>query len=220
MTALFESMRVRAGGIPLLDRHGARLAAGAKALGMAPLPGDAGPQIASRVGELREGALRADWDGHALTVVVRELPKSAPLTLAVVQESHPGYPWKNAERKVFDRALGVVALAGAGEALFLAADGSVAETSRFAFGWLEDGAVVFPALALGILASIGRARVVELAPGVGLSAREARVPPSALAGRSLFLTNAVRGVVPVTSLDGVTVPADARIAQLNDRFWP
>jgi branched-subunit amino acid aminotransferase/4-amino-4-deoxychorismate lyase len=46
------------------------------------------------------------------------------------------------------------------------------------------------------------------------------VPRAGLAGRSLFLTNAVRGVVPVARLDGVEVPQDPRTAVLAARFWP
>lgn len=220
MTALFEALRVKDGKIPFLDRHLRRLAEGSAAIGLKPPPSDTGAQIAARIGPMRDGALRADWNGETLTIIERDLPKSVPLTLAVVRDPHPGYAWKFAERKAFDRALGAVALAGAGEALFLAADGSVAEASRFSFAWIDGNAVVFPPLALGVLASIGRERVTELAPGIGLAVRDARVPPPALNGRSLFLTNAVRGVVPVASLDGVAVPADERIAALGQRFWP
>src|SRR6266571_4972930 len=72
------------------------------------------------------------------------------------------------------------------------------------------------ALELGILPGIGRARVIELAKQV----EEGRYPRKSLEGRSLFLTNAVRGVVPLASLDGVPVPTDSRTAELARRFWP
>jgi len=72
-----------------------------------------------------------------------------------------------------------------------------------------------PALALGVLPGIARARVLGLAAGV-----EGRYPRAALEGKSLFLTNAVRGVVPLASLDGVAVPPDARTEELARRFWP
>jgi len=35
-----------------------------------------------------------------------------------------------------------------------------------------------------------------------------------------LLTNAVRGIVPMASLDGALVPADPRTAELASRFWP
>jgi len=49
---------------------------------------------------------------------------------------------------------------------------------------------------------------------------QGRYPRAALTGRSAFLTNAVRGVVPLAFLDGTAVPADARTAALAARFWP
>src|SRR6185295_18787207 len=103
MTALFESMRVRDGKVPLLDRHVARLARAASATGLAAPPSDADRQILNHAGASRDAALRADWDGASLAVVVRELPKSMPLALATVRDPHPGYPWKSVERRVFDR---------------------------------------------------------------------------------------------------------------------
>jgi len=72
-----------------------------------------------------------------------------------------------------------------------------------------------PALDLGILPGVGRTRVLEL-----VKPDQGRYRKQALAGKSLFLTNAVRGVVPIASLDGVSVPADSRTAELARRFWP
>src|SRR5256885_2157455 len=40
------------------------------------------------------------------------------------------------------------------------------------------------------------------------------------AEKSLFLRNGVRGILPIASLDGATVPADPRTAELAQRFWP
>ena len=81
---------------------------------------------------------------------------------------------------------------------------------------MEAGRLRTPSLELGILPGIGRARVIELAQQV----EEGRYPREALAGRSLFLTNAVRGVVALASLDGVLVPTDPRTTELARRFWP
>jgi len=39
-------------------------------------------------------------------------------------------------------------------------------------------------------------------------------------GRSLFVANAVRGVVPVASLDGTAMPESAETNALARRFWP
>jgi len=69
---------------------------------------------------------------------------------------------------------------------------------------------------VGILPGIGRARVLELIGTV----EQGGYPRQAIEGKSLFLTNAVRGVVPLASLDGVRVPPDSRTAELARRFWP
>src|SRR5207253_7623807 len=82
--------------------------------------------------------------------------------------------------------------------------------------WWDGDALRTPALELGILPGIGRARVLELVKRVV----QGRYPAQELAGKSLFLTNAVRGIVPIASLDGVAVPADPRTAELAERFWP
>ena len=52
--------------------------------------------------------------------------------------------------------------------------------------------------------------MLELAASV----EEGRYPRQGIAGKSLFLTNAVRGVVPLASLDGQPVPADTSTAEL------
>jgi len=50
--------------------------------------------------------------------------------------------------------------------------------------------------------------------------QEERVPVAALAGRSLFIANAVRGIVEVRVFDGSPVPRDPRTAELASGFWP
>ncbi len=82
--------------------------------------------------------------------------------------------------------------------------------------WWEGEWLRTPALDLGILPGIGRARVLELTQQV----EGGRYLREALEERSLFLTNAVRGVIAVASLDGRPVPPDPRTADLARRFWP
>jgi len=49
---------------------------------------------------------------------------------------------------------------------------------------------------------------------------EVRAPVAALAGRSLFLVNAVRGIVEIGRFEGEPVPRDQRTAELSAAFWP
>ncbi|MGH7699159.1 MAG: aminotransferase class IV, partial [Gemmatimonadales bacterium] len=105
--------------------------------------------------------------------------------------------------------------AGADDALLVTASGHVAEGTVWSLFWWDRDALCTPAADLGILPGVGRARVMELA-----EVAEVRVTVASFAGRSLFLVNAVRGIVPIGSFRGRDVPLDARTAELSHRFWP
>ena len=62
-----------------------------------------------------------------------------------------------------------------------------------------------PPLELGVLPGVARARLEELAGAI----EERRAVQGEMAAASVFVANAVRGVVPVASLDGVAVPSVA-----------
>jgi branched-subunit amino acid aminotransferase/4-amino-4-deoxychorismate lyase len=91
----------------------------------------------------------------------------------------------------------------------------VAECAIWALLWWEGDRLAGPPASLGVLRSVGRMRLEEL--GEPVLPRVVR--PPALAGRSLFVVNAARGVVPVASLDGAPVPGDPRTGRLAARFW-
>jgi len=153
-------------------------------------------------------------DGRA-SVTVRDLPPLDPPAVITASEPHRPYPHKTTERDCFADAGKEAEVAEADDALLLTHDGWVAEGTVWAVFWWEGDALHTPALDLGILPGIGRARVLELVQRV----EQGRYRPQALRG-SVFLTNAVRGIVPMASLDGAVVPADPRTAQLASRFWP
>ena len=90
-------------------------------------------------------------------------------------------------------------------------------SARFAVVWEDDqGRLAAPPLALGILPSVGRARLHQLSGGIV----EQAVERGGLDGRAVALVNAVRGVVPIASLDGTKVPQSALLERLAERFWP
>ena len=66
-----------------------------------------------------------------------------------------------------------------------------------------------------MLPGIGRGRVMELR-----SVQEVRATASELVGRSLFLVNAVRGIVEIGTFERRVVPNDPRTAELSSAFWP
>jgi len=211
---LLETMRVREGRLPWLGRHLARLRASVAALGVAEPPGDVADlaRIAAGAGDR---VVRVELrDGH-VELATRDVNAERAVTVVVSDEPHRPYPHKTTQRDQFGRALAGARRTGAHDALLVTPDGYVAEGTSWNLFWWDAGTLYTPAQGLGVLPGIGRSRVMEL---TGVT--EVRVPVSALAGRSLFLVNAVRGIVEIASLQGEPVPSDPRTAELSSSFWP
>jgi len=212
--SLIETMRVREGRIPFLDRHLARLQASLEVLGL-PRPNRDIVKLARPFAEMGEAMLRVEVDGGRVTVTVRDLPLLDPPAVITAAEPHVAYPHKTSGRDCFTEAAGEAEVAEADDALLVTREGLVAEGTVWNVFWWERDGVRTPALSVGVLPGIGRARLLELMPGAEATARRAE-----LDGKSLFLVNAVRGPIAIASLDGVTVPADPRTLELARRFWP
>lgn len=104
---------------------------------------------------------------------------------------------------------------GADEALMLDTGGQIACASAANFFMWEDDLLVTPPDNGAILPGIVRAAVLELAPGLGIDAREEEVTPERLARASgAFLTNSLMGLVPLSRVDGREVPARPMTARL------
>ena len=225
---LIETMRVRGGGgggpggrggLPFLDRHLARLAASLAALGQAAPTVDLAEL--ARTAAVPPEAGGADHVVRLLvldgtpTIATRELPHLNPPAVIVATEPHETYSHKTTARGVFDRAIVDAHAQGADDALLVTAAGYIAEGTTWSVFWWDGDRLCTPALDLGILPGVGRARVMELAP-----VAEVRVTAAEFAGRSLVLVNAVRGIVPIGSFRGRDVHLDARTAELSRGFWP
>lgn len=208
--SLIETMRIRNGEAPLWYLHLRRLAVSCKALGI-PLPG---------VLEVPKGGndrvYRLEVGMRGMQVSERLAGLATPVKLVVSKVAHHSYPYKTTDRAQFDRALDAARAAGADDALLLTPGGYVAETAIWSVLWWEYDQLCGPAFELGILPGVGRARVTELVGEV----EERGSTRKDIEGRSLFLVNAVRGVVPVVTLDGVPVPAARETDALARSFWP
>lgn len=208
--SLIETIRIRNGEAPLWYLHVRRLAVSCKALGV-PLPG---------VLEVPQGGndrvYRLEVGMRGMQVSERLAGPATPVKLMVSKVAHHSYPYKTTDRAQFDRALDAARAAGADDALLLTPGGFVAETSIWSVLWWEGDQLCGPAFDLGILPGVGRARVTELIGRV----EERRSSLRELEGRPFILVNAVRGVVPVASLDGVPVPGSRETDALARRFWP
>ena len=215
---LIETMRGRDGRLPWLGRHIARMGASVIALGLAHPPAEIADLARSAAGgEPGERVVRLELRDGLVEVSTREVPAPVPVALMVSDEVHRPYPHKSTQREQFSRALTSARRRGVDDALFVTPDGYVAEGTAWSLFWWDNGggALFTPAEELGILPGIGRNRLMELA-GV----QEVRARVSDLAGRSMFLVNAVRGVVEIASLEGEAAPSDPRTAELSSAFWP
>jgi branched-subunit amino acid aminotransferase/4-amino-4-deoxychorismate lyase len=209
-TTLIETIRIRNGTAPLWYLHIRRLATSCKALGV-PLPRELPPPEggSDRVYRLEVGMRGA----HASE---RLVGPSDPVKLIVSRVAHHPYPHKTTDRSQFERALDIARGAEADDALLLTPGGFVAETAIYSVFWWENGTLCAPALDIGILPGVARARVIEIAGKV----EERRSSWKELRGVSFFLVNSVRGVVKVSAVQDDAVPPSTQTDNLAARFWP
>jgi para-aminobenzoate synthetase/4-amino-4-deoxychorismate lyase len=209
MPSLIETVRIRGGVAPLWYLHLRRLASSCKALGVS-LPGELPTPSggADRVHRLEVGP-------RGLETSERAVGSLDPVSLVTARVVHRPYPHKTTERAQFDRALEEARAAGADDAVLLTEGGHVAECAIWGLFWWEGDRLCAPPLRLGILPGVARARLEELTGRID----ERRVEPDQLEGRSLFVANSVRGVVPVASFRGRPVPQNAGTARLSGSFW-
>jgi branched-subunit amino acid aminotransferase/4-amino-4-deoxychorismate lyase len=206
---LIETVRIRNGAAPLWYLHLRRLASSCKALGV-PLPGDlptpsGGPDRVHRLEVSRRG----------VQLTERTVGSTEPVALVISRVVHQPYPHKTTDRAQFDRALEEARAAGADDAVLLTEGGFVGECAIWGVFWWEDGRLCAPALELGILPGVARARLAERVGGLV----ERRVRPAEVEGRSLFVANAARGVVPVATFERRSVPEDPGTSRLSASFW-
>ena len=211
---LIETIRARQGRVPWLAWHLERLHAAIRSLGLSQPAGDLAELIRIAAGS-GDRVVRLELRAGHAEIATRDMHSTGPVGVVVSSEVHQPYPHKTTGRQQFGRALAEARRKGYDDALLLTAEGHVAEGTAWNVFWWDNGALCTPAEELGVLPGVGRRRVAELVP-----VREERAPLAALTGRSLFLTNAVRGIEPIRALDGMAVPPDPRTAELAAAFWP
>jgi branched-subunit amino acid aminotransferase/4-amino-4-deoxychorismate lyase len=204
---VFETLRLVASHAPLVALHAARLATACRALGIDPPREDWDAVIR----ELAERDRRTR--GVARITVSRDfaLVTLANLPRGLASERRDGIglesvrvKWGVAAIKSTSR-LPLVLAEGpdGGEVLLRGERGALLETSRSNFFAVTDRGVE-TAPSPSVLPGIARGLVVELARGLGARVR-VKAPRARDLGavREAFVTNAVRGVRPVHSIDGI-----------------
>ncbi len=210
---LIETLRVREGRIPFLEHHLARLAYSLTALQL-PAPEEDVETLVRAHAASDDGVVRLEVRDGRASIAVRPVPAVEPPRVITASTPHAGYPHKTTARQMFEQAAAEAWAAGADEALLLTRGRLVAEATVWSVYWWEGDVLHTPALGLRILPGVARARIGELVTVV-----EGWWPRDALAERSLFLANAVRGIVAVAELDREPVPADRRTLDLARQFW-
>jgi branched-chain amino acid aminotransferase len=96
--------------------------------------------------------------------------------------------------------------AGGDDAIMCNPEGAVSEGATSNVFMVTAGRIATPHLRTGILPGITRQTVCELATSIGAPVAETIIMPDQLrAADEVFLTSSVRGIMPVTRLDGAPV---------------
>src|SRR6266704_7164777 len=175
---LIETIRVRDGRIPFLERHLARLAGSLAELRL-PTPSQDVARLVRPFAGTGDAVLRVEVRDGRASVTVRDLPALEPPAVITASEPHRHYPHKTTERDCFADAGKEAEVAEADDALLVTHEGWVAEGTMWTVVWWDGDVLRTPALDLGILPGIGRARVLELVT----PAEQGRHRNGALAGR-------------------------------------
>ena len=227
---VFETMLVIAGRAVELDAHLGRLSASVEALYGARLPERARGLVVDRAAELELGKLRLTMTAPRavrLRVEAEEIDpgsvfpaaeRAASLRSCVVTGGLGEHKW--VDRDLLER----ITVASPGELpLLLDADGTVLEASRASVFVLKAGRLATPPTDGRILPSIARQQAIEVAAAMEIETVEERLTTDDLRSAEVFLTGSVRGIEPVSSLDGAELapPGEisARLAAALRRRW-
>lgn len=214
---VFETMRVSGGRILFLPMHLARLRRGLKALRISsPVDLRALPDLvrqivqANRFKEARVRVMIYQKKGRArwLISAVPSRPFSmgrkgwSAIVSTVRREMFPSCV-KPVRYEKFLKAYEDARRNGADEALLLNARDKIVEGSRTNLFAVKNGRLLTPSLKSGCLDGVTRRVVMRLAKTAGLRVvqKDLTLPELWTCGEA-FLTNAVAGVVPLTTVNG------------------
>ncbi|MCU1591593.1 MAG: aminotransferase class [Frankiales bacterium] len=238
--SVFETMRIAGGRARFVDAHLARLARSAQRLAIDLPPGwDRLAEVAAGAYAQPDGVLRLTCSkgppggapvGFALaseipaeTIRGREQGvRAITLTLGVTAGVRATAPWLLGGVKATSYAINMATLRhaqaeGVEDAIWVSTDGEVLEAPTSTVAWVKDGRLVTPpAGEVALLPGTTLDVVLGLCPAP-YEVRRGTVAELAEADEVLLLSS-VRGVAPVTELDGRQLGTGPLTAQLRESF--
>lgn len=224
---LFETVLVLGARVIELDAHLDRLERSGDELGLPPWTGGRETllrgidELLARSSAAGRGALRITWTSGSgrgldrpatgrLLLSLSELPDAPPETLAGVvvdrpriDPTHPLAGHKSLSAQSWVIARREARRRGADVALVRTTDGDLAEADAANLFVAHDDLLVTPGLDRGVLPGVLRARVLALAPSLGLRVVEERLTEASVAtATSVLLSSSLVGLVPLRELDG------------------
>lgn len=145
-----------------------------------------------------------------LAVTISALPNAFPsegifLTIASEPRSTGGREWSHKAMHFLSsvREMEIARQKGAHDALWVSSQGEVLESTMANVFWVKNEVLYTPPANGSILPGIARAKLMAWAQSQGISFREEIAHLSVVQGsQAVFLTNSVRGVIPVSNLGG------------------
>ena len=206
-----------------LDAHLERMGASLEALFDAGAPPEASEMAVERALGIGLGRLRLTVSPAADRVLRAQVataemepaqvfPSAEPATALrshVIEGGLGAHKW--ADRRLLETA--EEALPRGSVPLLADRDGAVLEASRANVFAVRGGALLTPPADGRILPGIARRRAIEVAAEGGIEVREEAMGLAALLqAEEVFLTGSVRGVEPVSSVDGVAIAPGGEIS--------
>jgi branched-chain amino acid aminotransferase len=168
---------------------------------------------------MRLGAL---GPGRAIVIVEPLPPQPAELSLAVVDWPLPTRAQRGHKTLAYlDAVLAkeLARAAGADEAVRLDAAGRAVEGATCNLFAVHGGTVSTPAVDRGVLPGIVRARVLAICEREGIPTRVRALSPRELrSAHEVFVTSSLRGVVPVTRIDHISIARGAVTARISAAY--
>lgn len=234
----FEVLHAYSGRLFRLEAHLDRLAHSANLLKItlparADLASWAG-RCAARGGDclvrmIVTGGTEADEPGEQSRVIVNaepvpDIPDGLALQLRGAPWHTHGEPAELAGAKSLSYGPNLAARLAArregfDDAILITTDRIVLEGPMFSVGWIESGTLVTPSLKTGVLASITRGAIIEVAGQIGVPVLEGEFPVDRLlAAEEAFAMSTVREVAPIGRIDDQLFPDGPVTARLADGF--